>query len=90
MAKAMLTTRFTMPLVTLPITFTALPITVDIWLPRKPMESFNIFVHSRLSRSATSMIHAFMSGLSSISCTSFADVCSMNVGIRSVRAATVT
>ena len=30
MAKAMLTTRFTMPLVTLPITFTALPITVDI------------------------------------------------------------
>ena len=54
------------------------------------MESFNIFVHSRLSRLAMSMIQAFMSGLSSISCISFADVCSMNVGIRSVRAATVT
>ena len=36
------------------------------------------------------MIHAFMSGLSSISFTSFAAVCSMNVGICSVRAATVT
>ena len=36
------------------------------------------------------MIQAFMSGLSSISCISFADVCSIKVGMRSVRAATVT